>query len=82
MKLERVLGLTVSSNASLATAPSTGEEYSWETSYFARVGFRGIVFFILLEVALDDSVIGEKSQRHCRSGGFSFSIRKQAKQVN
>ena len=36
VKLERVLGLTVSSNASLATAPSTGEEYSWEISYFAR----------------------------------------------
>ena len=28
VKLERVLGLTVSSNASLATAPSTGEEYT------------------------------------------------------
>ena len=26
MKLERVLGLTVSSNASLATAPSTGKK--------------------------------------------------------
>ena len=37
VKLERVLGLTVSSNASLATAPSTGKKWDFIFSNFAIV---------------------------------------------